>query len=597
LQKINKEGSPIKLLVIAVVIGVIAALLTVLYLKTKEAQLRAELTPKVEMRTVIVATDRLLKGTKLSPQVLATRAIPADFLHEEALQPGDFEAIEGKVLVQNVRKGSPILASYVELGFPRDFSDTIDLKRRAMTIQVDELNSIGGFIRPGNKIDLFVSLPADSGLTESDVVMPVLENVEVLATGESAAREYEEKVLQLKGGFDARIDRNFTNITVNVTPKEAAILAQARDKGDLLALLRNRKDQSGSGFEQIAANDLLENASLLAENARVKEAAAAAQGFVVGEDGVIRTKDGVALKNQNLIITEDGTIMTKDGVILSGRGLTVNENGDLVDADGNIVDPDKIRVAADGSLITEDGVVLGGPKGLALTDQALEATSSKGPIVNGKVLVGVTQRADGKLVLPDGTVVDPDDVVIGADGKVRLKDGTLVRGVSTEDPSLETADGTIVTGLKLNEDGMVVLEDGTVVDPKDLVIGSDGKLYTKDGKLVDANVGVGIKGVTVNENGDIVASNGVVLKGAKLNKDGMLVLADGTVVDPNDVMIGADGTVTTKSGKVLKGVTADTSAVAGLAGGTSYSIDYIVGGNSTDGVANVKKVPVESDKK
>lgn len=648
---IDKENTPIKLLFIAIGVGVVAAILSILYLNAKEAELRKKLTPKQEMRDVIVATQSLLKGTKLDAGVLAVRSVPVKYLHAEALQPGDFGVIEGKVLIQNVNKGNVILASYIDLGFPKDFSDTIPHKRRAMTIQVDEVNSINGFIRPGNRIDLFVNLPSGSTGSETDTtdsVMPVLENVEVLATGESSARDYEEKVRLLRAGFDARISRNYTALTINVTPWQAAILATAQDKGDLLALLRNRDDDSGARFDRVLPSDLLQNASQLAQDANIREAAAAAQGFIVGEDGVIRTKDGVALKNQNLIVTEDGTIMTKDGVVLSGRGLTVNEKGELVDANGNVVDPDTLKVAADGSLITEDGTVLDGPKGMALAKGELKVKSkgaivngrmiegatmredgklvlkdgtvvdpddivfnedgtvalkdgtvlagvTAAPVVNGRVIEGATMREDGKLVLKDGTVVDPDDLVFNADGTVALKDGTVLEGVTASSPTLETEDGTVITGLNINEDGMVVLEDGTVVDPKDLVVTSDGRVFTKDGKEVGGNVGVALGDVKVNPDGTIVAANGAVISGATLNEDGMLVLEDGTIVDPNDVVIQPDGTLVTKSGEPINGLTADTTAVAALAGGIRYNVDYIVGGVSKDGVATVNKVPVEDE--
>ena len=651
----DKENTPIKLLLIAVGVGVVAAILAVLYLNAKEAELRKALTPKVEMRDVIVATKELLKGTKLDGSTLAIRSVPVKYLHAEALQPGDFSIIEGKVLIQNVNKGNVILASYIDLGFPRDFSDTIPHKRRAMTIQVDEVNSINGFIRPGNRIDLFVNLPAGSTGSDTDTddaVMPVLENVEVLATGDSSARDYEEKVRLLRLGVDSRINRNYTTLTINVTPREAAILATAQDKGDLLALLRNREDKSGSRFDRVLPSDLLQHASQLAQDANIREAAAAAQGFVVGKDGVIRTKDGVALKNQNLIVTEDGTIMTKDGIVLSGRGLTVNEKGELVDANGNVVDPDTLKVAADGSLIAADGTVLDGPKGMALAKGELKVANKKA-IVNGRIIEGATVREDGKLVLEDGTVVDPDDIVINEDGTVALKDGTVLKGVTAGAEAFETKDGTVITGLKLNEDGKVVLkdgrvvdpddivvnpdgtvalkdgtilegvaavpstletedgtvitglninkdgkvvlEDGTVVDPKDLVVTSDGRVFTKDGKEVGGNVGVALGGVKVNPDGTVVAANGAIIKGATVNEDGMLVLENGTVVDPNDVVIRPDGTLVTKSGEPIHGLSADTSAVAALGGGVRYNVDYIVGGVSKDGVATVNKVPVTEE--
>lgn len=825
----NQNDNTVKLLIGAVVVGLIAALLSVLYLKARESQLRDELTPKVEYRSVLVASQDILKGTKLDASVLSIRDVPVGFVNINALTPGDFDRIEGKVIVQNLGKGNIVLNSFVDEKFPEDFSDTIPLKRRAMTIQVDEVNTISGFIRPGNKIDLLVNLPAGStGETKEegdmDSIFPVLENIEVLATGQDSAYEYEEKVRLLRGGVNANPDRNFTTLTINVTPKEAALVATAQDKGDLLALLRNRNDSSGSGFTDFSPKDLKEHAEQLAENANIREAAAAATGFVLGDDGVLRNKDGVALANQDLVVMADGTIMTKDGVVLSGRGLTVNQQGELVDANGNVIDPNELTVAADGSIITKEGIVLDGGKGLGLgggkvklagkgsamvngqllegvtrradgklvladgtvvnaTDiivgkdgiartkdgkvlagvktkgvmvegqllegvtrradgklvladgsavdpknivvgkdgvvrtkngKVLAGVKSKGVVINGQILKGVTKRADGKLVLADGTVVDPDNVVIGKDGVVRTKNGKILAGVSakslesvtdgvvvggqllegvtrradgklvlsdgsvvdpkdvvvgkdgvvrTKDgkvlngvkskgvvidgqvlqgvtkrsdgklvladgtvvdpkdiivgkdgvvrtkggkvlagvsakplesqPKLElvTDDGVVIAGLNINDDGKVVLADGTLVDPEDLVVSSDGKVYTKDGREVNATVGVGVEGLKIDANGNVVASNGAVIQGATLNKEGMLVLPDGSIVDPGDVVVGADGVVRTKDGKILKGLAVDTSAVPGLDAKT-YNVDYIVGGVSKDGVAEVNEVPV-----
>ncbi|MFT7526527.1 MAG: Flp pilus assembly protein CpaB, partial [Arenicella sp.] len=609
------------------------------YLNAKEAQLRRELTPVVEMRDAIVASQALLKGSVLSTSNLSVRSIPAEYLSREALTPADFDAVDGKILIQNVDQGNVILASYLALSFPKDFSDTIPLKRRAMTIQVDELNSINGFIRPGNRIDLFANLPGNAlaseasedgeGNSSSGGVIPILENVEVLATGQSAAREYEEQVRLLRGGYNVDINTAYTTLTLNVTPREAAILVTAKEAGDLLALLRNRNDQSGSQFSSLTPSDLLANAEKLAQDAQIREANAAASGFVVDADGVIRTKDGVVLKNQNLIVTEDGTIMTKDGIILSGRGLTVNANGELVDADGNVVDPDTLTVAADGSIITADGRVLSGEKALSFGTKDFQVVrnadgTSSLKSADGTVITGLKINQDGMVVLADGSLVDPSDLIVTSDGRIMTKDGRIVEGGAVgmaagnltvnPDGSITTASGAVITGATLNDKGQLVLADGTVIDPDDLVINADGSVMTTSGKVLqgltaDTSAVDGLAGasggaqsvpagqLTQNADGSITTASGAVIYGATLNEKGQLVLADGTIVDPNDVIITADGRVITRSGQELEGVSADISKVAAFTKAKVYEIDYIVGGVSKDGVAEVKKIPVEDPTK
>lgn len=610
----SENKKTVRLLVIALVFGVAAAGLAMLYLNQREAELVEALRPKSEMVAVVVASRDLVKGDRLDASTLSVREIPAEYVNPEAIRPDDFAAIEGEVLVQNLAAGRPLLRSFIGREFPLDFSDTIPEKRRAMTIQVDEINSIAGLIRPGNHIDLFINLPPGTGgagdEAESSEVVPVLENVEVLATGQDTARDYEEKVRILRGGVPVQPNQNYTTLTINVTAKEAALLNIAQDKGDLMALLRNRRDGSGSGFTKVSTNTVRNHAQVLAEHAAVRAAAKSIEGgLVVGDDGVIRTRDGKVLANQNLVVAEDGTIMTRDGVVLSGRGLSVNENGELVTADGRVVDPDKLVVAPDGTVMTGDGGVLPGsgsrPGGaVRLADNGELVTDG------GAVLSGVTLNDKGKVVLADGTVVDPSDLIVRDDGTVLTKDGKVVAGVKVgtsigalavdADGNVVTADGAVITGATLTADGKLQLADGTVVDAADVVVNADGSIGTRDGKaLAGVRVGQPAGELTSGADGDILTASGAVIRGAKLREDGKLVLKDGTVVDAKDLVVNADGTVATRDGTLLAGVSARNTQLlgglggaAGARGGPVGEIDYIVGGVSEDSVAKVKKLPV-----
>jgi pilus assembly protein CpaB len=454
------------LLLVAVGAGILAALLAVWYLKAREADLRARLTPNEQQIEVVVANRDLTKGTtlELDPKKFAVRTVPREYVHTDAVAYSTFQTLQGKKLVQNLGQGKILLRSFIEDDFPRDFSDTIPLKRRAMTVQVDEVNSVNGFVRPGNRIDILVNLPGGvAGSNSPETVMPVLENVEVLATGRESAAEYEEKMILIQGGVAPRVASNYTSITVNVTPREAALLETAQDKGDLLALLRNRKDTSGSGFVEVVPTDLREQADLLAREAAIKEASARLdnQGLVVGEDGIVRTKDGVALKDQNLVVREDGTIMTKDGVVLSGRGLTINEKGELVTADGTVVDSSELVVAADGSLMTKDGKVLGGrPSDTRLAGKALGS---------GDLVV----REDGTVMTKDGQILA--GVKMDANGKLVDENGN---------PVVVTESGAVLRGVTTNEKGEIVLADGTVVAAEDLIVADDGTVMTRDGQVL-----------------------------------------------------------------------------------------------------------------
>jgi Flp pilus assembly protein CpaB len=646
MPKSNK--SSIKLIVIAIVLGIVGALLAMFYLNAKEAQLREQLRPKSQPISVVVASRDLIKGDILNGNTLSVRSIPGSFVSNLAVLPADFDQIEGKVLQVNLAAGKPLLNTFIGTDFPLDFSDTIVEKRRAMTIQIDEINSFTGLLRPGNKIDLFVisgSESTDTAIGGTKVVIPVLENVEVIATGKDTANDYEEKIRLLRGGIGANPQQSFSTITINVTPKQAAILSLAQESGDVMALLRNRQDLSGSGFAVIDKRSIVANAlELLVEGERRKKNNQLEGNVVLGEDGVLRTRDGKVLANQNLVIGKDGSIRTKSGIDLASRGLSINENGEIVTADGRIVDPDDLIVLADGTLMTKDGIILDGPRMQALAGELkssidgvvvngrivkgatldengnliladgtivdpddivfnadgtvskkdgtlLAGLTTDGVVIDGKIVKGATLDEDGNLVLADGTVVDPDDIVFNADGTVSRKDGTLIAGLSAETPSIVAANGTVIKGATLDENGNLVLADGTVVNPNDVVINSDGTVSTRDGTLL---AGLSAEtppddSPTMLADGSVRLADGTIINGATIDKDGNLVLADGTVVSPSDIVINADGSIATKDGKALAGLTLEDDSSLAIVTGT---VDYIVGGVSEDSVLQVNKVPV-----
>jgi pilus assembly protein CpaB len=540
-----------------------------LYLKAREADIIEALKPKSPPIAVVVASRDLVKGDRLDANSLSVREIPSDFVDPNAITPNDFENIEGEVLIQNLASGKPLLRSFIDREFPKDFSDTLALKRRAMTIQIDEVNSFSGLLRPGNRVDILVkTAPAkktDGSVSEDgDRILPVLENVEVIATGRDSAHDYEEKVRLLRIGYEVQPEQSFTTITLNVTPREAALLSIAKEKGDFIALLRNRKDLGGSGLTGITRNTLDDNVRAMAQESRQRDQLSQVDGNILrGADGLLRTKDGQVLADQDLVLTEDGRLMTKDGVDLSGAGLSLDSQGRLVTADGRVVDPATIKRLPDGSLITTDGVILSGgqarPLGkvTALPDGTLVTE-------DGQIISGARLNADGKLVLADGRVVDPADVILGADGRLMTKDGKPLEGVALGQATgglsldargnLVTGDGQIISGARLNADGKLVLADGRVVDPADLVITPDGRIFTKDGKpLPELKAGRPMGALQLDANGNVVTEEGVVIKGARLTKDGKLMLADGSVVDPQDLVINADGSIGRQAQLQLEG--------------------------------------------
>ena len=321
----------------------------------------------------------------------------------------------GRVLESDVGGGKPILKSYLDTRFPVDFSDTVAIGRRALTIQVDDLTSIAGFLRPGNHIDLFVNLPsalsgispafvtADlidaippemratipptllnaargastsdteikqlmSGAIPKDVILPVLLNVRVLATGRDPYREELDQIAYPQ----ARTQHTFNSLTLDLSPREAALVTTAVKKGEMLALLRNRNDQGTADFSTLSGQDLFSNAFKMAktdDERRTRVAVASgldqasnlvdasgktilnqeqlrAASLTVNTQGQLVDKNGNVVDAKDLVVTADGRILDKKA--LAAAGLSIDANGNVVDKNGNVVDSGTLIATKDG---------------------------------------------------------------------------------------------------------------------------------------------------------------------------------------------------------------------------------------------------------
>ena len=416
------------MLISAIVFGLVAAGLSVLYLNAREAAIIESLIGEEEvLRKVIVANRDLPKGTRLKEEYLATLDMPARFVADSTLTLDNFEDHLDQFLINDISSGKPILAGDIDAKFPRDFSDLIEPGHRALTVQVDEVNSISGMLRPGNKVDIYViiqakitgykptitaaALPttalADSaikaaaqtvGLPEGfdlpagllgnlggaqekpkDVIMPVVQDVRVLAAGKEAYKAYLDQY-QLP---QQRAEAGFAAVTLDVTPRQAALLSLADDKGDLVAILRNRDDRSLADFNGLTPFDLVREAARMKKLAALKKAAAAA-GLTIDENGNYVDANGNIIAKEDLIFNADGSVTTKQA-LMEAAGYTLNEDGQWVDKDGNVVDPDDIVILADGTIMTKDGKIISGP-------EALEALLGKRPI---SLIIGGSST-DGK---------------------------------------------------------------------------------------------------------------------------------------------------------------------------------------------------------
>jgi pilus assembly protein CpaB len=102
---------------------------------------------------------------------------------------------------------------------------------RAVSVAVNEVVSVAGFVIPGTMVDVLVTGHALGGGAQGDITRTILENVKVLAAGQKVEQDREGK------------PQTVAVITLLVSPEDASKLTMAATDGKIQLALRNTIDQ------------------------------------------------------------------------------------------------------------------------------------------------------------------------------------------------------------------------------------------------------------------------------------------------------------------------------------------------------------------
>ncbi|MCV0398058.1 MAG: Flp pilus assembly protein CpaB [Rhizobiaceae bacterium] len=204
-----------------------------------------EIPKQVETATIVVAAQPLRFGMELTPELLTEIAWPRERLPEGAFQTsGALLAEGGRIVLSPMEPNEPVLSAKLSgPGGKASLSNLLTPGMRAVAIRTDEIAGVGGFITPGDRVD--VVLTRDAG---------AIQEVEGLAKGASGSTITTEivvenvRVLSVGQGADIRqtSPQVASSVTVEVTTQGAGKIALARSIGTLsLALRSSMPDTDG----------------------------------------------------------------------------------------------------------------------------------------------------------------------------------------------------------------------------------------------------------------------------------------------------------------------------------------------------------------
>jgi len=221
------------------------------YIAERLDQEKARLQPRHDMVELVVAKRDLRRGEVVGSETMAVRALPRDYAPGGALTPSRFDSVIGARLLLPMRAGEPLMPTALAGADTGAISGRLRPGVRAMTIAVDEVNSLSGMLQPGDRIDLMLSVrppPGAGGFVQPEFTRTVMQGVPVMATGR-----------QSRAGSidDASTGRPYTSITVEVNPDQAQQLVVAQRSGKLTAVLRNPGDRTAVADRRLDVNMLL----------------------------------------------------------------------------------------------------------------------------------------------------------------------------------------------------------------------------------------------------------------------------------------------------------------------------------------------------
>jgi len=227
----------------AVVFGLLAVFIAQVWLNN-QASLRAKVEPAkaIASQTVVVAKQPLRFGTELTAAMLQEVPWPSDALPNGAFAKiHDIMAGGRRVVLAAIETNEPVLSLKITgPGQRATLSALVKPGMKAVTIRVNDVEGVGGFVLPGDHVDVVLTRQIDKGSATTQVV---LQNTRVLAVDQTAD-ERAQKAAVAK------------SVTLEVDTVDAQKLWLASSVGSLSLLLRKAGETAEAQTRKITLNDL-----------------------------------------------------------------------------------------------------------------------------------------------------------------------------------------------------------------------------------------------------------------------------------------------------------------------------------------------------
>ncbi|UMZ75034.1 Flp pilus assembly protein CpaB [Natranaerofaba carboxydovora] len=214
-------------LIVSLILAIVTVLAIHQYILAIEKQNQTE-GPSVEHEDVVeivVARRDLTSGTVLTVDDLETKSVHKEEIHPDAIT--DKEEVLGEAVIQDMVREEVLLAQKI---LPEEevnrLSHAIPEGKRAISVSVDEVSGVAGFIQAGDMLDVVATDFEEQEEGQEDTeTRTILQDLKVLAAGDRVLYQDQELVQEV------------STVTLAVSPSEAESLTDAEENGVIRLLL------------------------------------------------------------------------------------------------------------------------------------------------------------------------------------------------------------------------------------------------------------------------------------------------------------------------------------------------------------------------
>jgi pilus assembly protein CpaB len=202
---------------------------SIFYQLTARAGNRGKGTDQGDRKDIVIAARPLSVGVTVKPEDVKLTKITA-----EAFPKGGFSKVEEVIdrpVSSNILLDEPLLEGRLAArGSGLGLAPIIPVGMRAVSVRVNDVAGVAGFVLPGMRVDVLVTGRPTSA--EGSITNTCLQNILVLSAGQTIQADSRGQAIQAP------------TVTLLATPDQAEVLTLANSEGHIQLVLRNGSDQT-----------------------------------------------------------------------------------------------------------------------------------------------------------------------------------------------------------------------------------------------------------------------------------------------------------------------------------------------------------------